>query len=146
MESRYHPVIEGMRVNEDGTEIFIDNNPLRIKTESAGSRYVHIGDKRVTVIRLICECWHGMPEFGKAARRVDERSGDHYSNLYWGSRGMTLNSAKYRAYEPRPIIITLDQFKALQKRKEKRELGKALTELGLSRNAYLNAEKRYKND
>lgn len=138
---RFHPIVEGLRCNEDGTEILLNNIELRIKEETNGIKYIHIGAKRVTVIRIILECWLGMPENNDmAARRHEENAGDHYSNLYWGKQGMTLKNAKVREYNYK---ISKEEFEELQKRKAKRELRKALKEKGHSINAYNNAVKRY---
>lgn len=144
MEFRHHPIIEDLKCNEDGTQILRNNEPLRIKDEPNGRLYVHIYDRRVTVIRIVCECWHGMPEnLDMAARRHDEDAGDHYSNLYWGKQGMTLNQAKKRNYEKQPLKITEAEYREIEVFRKTGEIQKELKKRGHSKKAWQNAMIRY---
>lgn len=100
LEFRYHPIIKNLKVNEDGSEILMNGQPVIIASDHPKHmrnprKIVRFGKKNVTVIRLVCEAWYGVSPTGEhAARRVDEQAGDHYSNLFWGKKGMTINSAK----------------------------------------------------
>ena len=99
MEYRYHPIIENLKVNEDGSDIILNGEHLTIKIYQPKhtrnpTQSVHINRKKISIQKLVCEAWHGVTPNGEyAARRVDERNGNHYSNLYWGKKGMTLSSA-----------------------------------------------------
>lgn len=140
---RFHPIVEGLRCNEDGTEITLNNVPLRIKSEPKGIKYVHIGTRRVTVIRVVAECWFGMPENSDmAARRQDEDAGDHYSNLYWGKQGMTLKNAKKRDYS-QFVKISKDEYLEIEGYRSVGGIRKELKRRGHSLKAWQNARKRY---
>lgn len=151
MESRHHPIIEGLKVNEDGTEILLDNEALRIKTYAhkdnrKDMQMVHIKSKLVSVQKLVCEAWHGVAPTGEnAARRVDELAGNHYSNLYWGKRGMTKSSAvNHKAHEERRKL-TAKIYKKINTRKANGEKLKAiLKELDISHGSFY--QYRYKHD
>lgn len=100
MEFRYHPIIEGMKVSEDGSIIFFDGKELNILEQKLPhtrkpTLYVSHNRKKITVQKLVCEAWHGIAPTGEhAARKIDENLGIHYSNLCWGKKGMTVSSAK----------------------------------------------------
>lgn len=144
MEYRFHPILEQLKCNEDGTDIRVNNEPLRIKTEPDGRRYIHVNDRRITVIRIVCECWHGMPEnMGRAARRIDEAAGDHYSNLHWGKQGMTKQTAAKRVYEPKPLKISEAEYKEIEAFRATKGISKELKKRGHSEKAWRNAIKRY---
>lgn len=97
MDFRYHPVIEGLKCNEDGSIIILNGKELVQKKynrkDTKGAQHlVHFFTKNHSVIRLICECWIGMSEnYDYIPRRVDESKGNHYSNLFWSKRGQELN-------------------------------------------------------
>lgn len=94
-EFRYHPIIDGLKVNEDGTEILLNGEQLKIYvqehgTTKKGRKVVALNGKTVTTTRLTLEAWQGVKATGEmAARRVKENGGDHYSNLCWGKVGST---------------------------------------------------------
>jgi hypothetical protein len=144
MEFKYHPLIEHLKLNEDGTEILRNNIPVKIKTQPNGMRYVHIGSRRISVIKLVCECWHGMADDGNyAARRLDEAAGDHYTNLHWGKQGMTKQTAAKRIYEPKAIKISEAEYHEIAAFREKRGVYAEFKRRGHSQKAWLNAVKRY---
>lgn len=96
MEFRYHPIIEGLKVNEDGTEVVL-NGELLPQFENEKSRKnptlkVNFNNKSHSVTRLVCECWNGLSEhIGQRASKIDQVSNNHYSNLEWregGSNGL----------------------------------------------------------
>ena len=90
-EFRYHPLVEGLKVNEDGTEVLLNNTPLKISNYSNGV-FVTINKKQVTTMRLVCECWHGLAENGDfVVKKIDESKSAHYSNLTWSKRGQGLS-------------------------------------------------------
>lgn len=116
-EFRYHPVVEGLRVNEDGTEIWLGNRELSIKesyieVNKRVRRAVNFGSKHVTVSRLVCECWHGMAENGDfSATMIDETKGQHYTNLYWAKRGMLINPIRRRKVSEVDYLEIQDRLK-----------------------------------
>lgn len=151
MESRYHPIIEDLKVNEDGTEIILGKETLRIKTYGhkhtrKEMQMVHINSKLVSVQKIVCEAWHGIAPTGEnAARRVDELGGNHYSNLYWGKRGMTKSSAvNHKAANDRRKL-TAEVYETINKRTANKEkLKDILKELDISHGSFY--QYRYKHD
>lgn len=144
MEFKYHPLIEHLKLNENGTEILRNNIPMKIKTQPNGMRYVHIGSRRISVIKLLCETWHGLADDGSfAARRIDETAGDHYSNLHWGKQGLTLQTAGKRVYEPQPLKISEAEYKEIEAFRAAKGISKELKKRGHSEKAWQNAMKRY---
>lgn len=90
-EFRFHPLIEGLKVNEDGTEIYLNNELIRQYHNSDGTMTVFI-NKSVTTMRLVCEAWHGLSENKEyVVKKIDEEKGKHYSNLQWSKRGQGIN-------------------------------------------------------
>lgn len=97
MESRYHPIIEGLKVNEDGSKITYMGRVLEPKKINRASRptatlLVHFMNQTFSVARLVCECWHGRaPDRDHDAVRLDQSLGFHYTNLHWAKRGYNPN-------------------------------------------------------
>ncbi|MGV0854638.1 hypothetical protein ACTS95_08020 [Empedobacter brevis] len=144
---RYHPVIEGLKVNEDGTEIYLDGSLLSIKVHQLKHtikprRIVNIGLKQVTVIRLVCDCWHGLALTGEhAARRIDESKGDHYTNLYWGKKGMNKSSAAYTNIKRRKL--SEEQFFEIEKRQKTELLKDIVKDYGITEMTFYRHKKKY---
>lgn len=146
-EFRYHPLVEGLKVNEDGTEVIYNGVSLPIKVQRLAHcvkerRLVNLGLKQKTIIRLICECWHGAaPSIEHAARRHDEWKGDHYTNLYWGKSGMNRSSAKYTNVKKRSL--TDEQFLEIEERRKSEKLKDIVKDYEVSEMAYYRHKKRY---
>jgi hypothetical protein len=88
MDSRYHPIIEGLRLNEDGTEIYFNEELLRItendKTRKNPTLKVQFNGRKHSVAKLVCETWNGLREHtGLFASKIGSLSNYHYSNLEW---------------------------------------------------------------
>lgn len=144
MQFRYHPIIEGLKVNEDGSELLLNGKKLSIYqhhlSHGRGSRkLVRIRKKTINTIKLVLEAWHSVsPSAEHAARRIDETKGDHYSNLHWGKKGASLSSAKIK------VIITPEVIKSVEARRAKGELLIDICkELKISDAGYRKAKKRY---
>jgi len=124
-EFRYHPIIEGLKVNEDGSEVIFQNKKLHISSffieESKLVRYaVRVAGKSVTINRLVCECWHGLaPNRDYSATLINENNGLHYSNLYWAKRGMKINTLRHRK-------VKEEDFQKIQ---ERLKLGERITHI-----------------
>ena len=147
MEYRYHPIIENLKVSEDGSEILRNGQAVIIASDHPEHmrnprRIVRFGKKNVTVIRLVCEAWHGISPTGEhAARRVDESKGDHYSNLFWGKKGMTISSAK-GVVQP-TLKMTPDVYANIIKRSKKESIRAILKELDISENRFYQYRKKH---
>lgn len=147
MEYRYHPIIENLKVSEDGTEILRNGEPVLIASDHPEHmrnprRIVRFGKKNVTIIRLVCEAWHGIAPTGEhAARRVDEAKGDHYSNLYWGKKGMTLSSAK-GVVQP-TLKMNPEVYAEIMKRSETETIKAIVKQLNISENRFYQYRKKH---
>ena len=90
---RYHPVIDGLCVNEDGSEVmyFGKNLPIRsyiIGRANVHTTCVHVIRRRINVKKIVLECWHGMRQNRSyCAKMVDSQKGTHYTNLIWARCG-----------------------------------------------------------
>jgi hypothetical protein len=147
MEFRYHPIIENVKVSEDGSEILRNGEPMIIASDHPTHmrnprKLVRFGKKNVTIIRLVCEAWHGIAPTGEhAARRVDEAKGDHYSNLFWGKKGMTLSSAK-GVVQP-TVKMTPEVYANVMNRSKKESIRAILKELDISENRFYQYRKKH---
>lgn len=88
MEFRNHPIIEGLRINEDGTEIFYNDVLLRAfkndETRANPTLKVNFMTKAHSVTKLVCEAWNGLSEHSaQRASKINLTAGNHYSNLEW---------------------------------------------------------------
>jgi hypothetical protein len=144
---RYHPILEKLKINEDGTEILMNGEPLKIITQKIehmrnDRRVVYFGKKGVNTIRLVCEAWHGTAPTGEhAARRIDEGKGDHYSNLFWGKKGMTLSSAK-GVVQP-TLKMTPEVYANIMERSKTETIRATLKELDISENRFYQYRKKH---
>ena len=91
MEYRYHPEIEGLKVNEDGTSVLLNEVPVVVKVRKNGNnpfRYIYLR-KVIGLARLILECWDSLPATPKmtAKHKDGDYTNYHYSNLQWGNWG-----------------------------------------------------------
>ncbi len=147
LEFRYHPHLENVKVNEDGSIILKNGVPANIVVDQLKHmrnprKLVYFNLKGVNTIRLVCEAWHGVAPTGEyAARRIDEAAGDHYSNLYWGKKGHTLNSAK-GVVQP-TLKMTPEVYVNVMKRSEKETIRDILKELDISENRFYQYRKKH---
>jgi hypothetical protein len=87
MEFKYHPIIEGLKVNEDGSEVLL-NGELLAQFENDKARKnptmkVNFNGKAHSVTRLVCESWNGLSQHvEQRVSKIDQFS-NHYSNLEW---------------------------------------------------------------
>lgn len=93
MAYRYHPEVEGLKVNEDGSSVLYLGESLDVKDSGRKERetdlkYVYFKRRTHSVAKLICECWHGMADNPRwfATRKV-KANGFHYTNLFWAPCG-----------------------------------------------------------
>lgn len=89
---RYHPEIEGLKVNEDGSEVLLNETAVAIKVMKSGNhshRYVYLKGSKIAIAKLVLECWKEMPPVPKLTAKF--KDGDytnyHYQNLEWANVG-----------------------------------------------------------
>jgi hypothetical protein len=98
MAYRYHPEIEGLKLNEDGSEILLNGESLlvgKLKRTSRNSDmlYVYFRNRTYSVAKLVCECWNGMSDNPRwYATRKEKTKGFHYTNLFWAPCGTNPNA------------------------------------------------------
>lgn len=134
MSYSYHPEIEGLKVNEDGTEVLLNDAKVDIKTRTEKgrnpSKYILFRNKRINIARLVLECWVGLsPKIKMSARFKDgDYNNTHYSNLEWKSNG---GNSKYDTKKQKIKKLEPEIEEALAAGKSKRQIAK---ELGINRN------------
>lgn len=144
---RYHPIIEGLKINEDGSQILLNGEEVKIVVQKLPHmRYprkvVYLNRKGINTIRLVCEAWHSPAPTGEhAARRIDEQKGDHYSNLYWGKKGHTLSSAK-GIVQP-TSKMSPEVYAEIVKRSKTESVRAVLKDLNISENRFYQYRKKH---
>lgn len=136
MEFRYHPLIEGLKINEDGSEILLNGESMKVYKQKRYNRsIVFFGIKSVSTTRLVCEAWHGIaPTGGHAARRINENGSNHYSNLYWGNKG---NIETIRdEWNKRRAPITPEIYEEIQLRTKSEGITKVLKDMNITSSTY----------
>lgn len=125
MAYRYHPEIEGLKVNEDGTEVRYRNEVLEVKdmerTERATDfKYINLNGGVFSIAKLVCECWNGMSENPRwcATRKVKE-DGFHYRNLEWKPRGFNPQRGTGKVKRSSLSNLTQEDIAKIEKRIKK---------------------------
>ena len=150
MEFRHHPVLEGLKVNEDGTEIIylgkkLEPKSYERKSKSIDMLVVNIRYKVITVMRLVNECWNGECEnLDYITKKIDYEKSNHYSNLCWSKKGVGLSHNNNS-----PKFGTKPKFSESEYLELKKEIypGEKITEFlkrkKVSTKAFYTAKKRY---
>lgn len=120
MDFRYHPIIEKLRINEDGTKIYFNDILLRSfendKNRENPTLKVNFINKAHSVAKLVCEAWNGLREHsGQRASKIDIYLGNHYSNLEWkegASNGVGSFKQKLKPSDVAEIIELLKSTKS----------------------------------
>ena len=152
MEFRNHPVLEGLKVNEDGTEIIYQGKKLEPKTyerqgKSIAMETVGIRYRTVTVIRLVNECWNGECENSDyITKKIDYNKSNHYSNLCWSKKGVGLSHDNSPNFGTKPKF-TEQEYKDL---KDEIKDGETITDFlkrkKVSTKAFYTAKNKYEKD
>lgn len=93
MAYRYHPEIEGLKVNEDGSIVLYLGESLDVREAQRSSRetdlrYVYFKGSMYSIAKLVCECWNGMSDNPRwCATRKIKAKGFHYTNLFFAPCG-----------------------------------------------------------
>jgi hypothetical protein len=148
-EFRYHPILAHLKINEDGSEILMNGEILKISSQKLPHtkkirKVVFVNRKTINTIRLVCEAWHGIAPTGEhAARRTVETNGDHYSNLYWGKKGMTESNIVGHKWNNRGIRMTATLFNSISDRLANEKLTIVLKELKVNASSYYYYKKKH---
>lgn len=138
-EFRYHPEIEHLKVNEDGSEILLNDSEMEVKVRKSGYhpfRFIYYKGNQIGVARLVLECWQGMPPIPKltAKHKDGDYTNYHHENLEWANVG---GNSKY------PPKLNPEQKKEILKKIEAGKGDSAIAkEYGVSRNAIFNLRKK----
>ncbi|GGA84444.1 hypothetical protein GCM10008015_26540 [Flavobacterium palustre] len=122
MQFRYHPIVEGLKINEDGSEIYLNGLLLQQhesdKTRRNPTLKVNFGNRAHSVIRLVCEAWNCLPEnTSQRASKINELSNNHYSNLEWkegASNGVGNFKQKINTTDVDEILQMIESGKSLK--------------------------------
>lgn len=132
MAYRYHPEIEGLKINEDGTEIIYCGDVLQVSDHNRSDResdlkYVYFNKVTHSVAKLICECWNGMAENPRwCATRKTKEGGFHYSNLEWQPCGFRPKAVRDKAKRSKLSNLSDDDVKVIEARIQKGDTLKAI--------------------
>ena len=94
MKFKTHPIVTDLKINEDGTQLFLKGEPLypkeyKIKGKHYLKKHVNFNSQTHSFAKLICEAWNGIrPDKEMVVKRRDFNPDNyHYTNLYWAPRG-----------------------------------------------------------
>lgn len=88
---RYHPEIEGLKINENGTEVFLNESSVPVRVKKNGNhpyRYIYFRGNIIGIARLVLECWQELPANPQmfAKHRDGNHTDYHYTNLVWETK------------------------------------------------------------
>ena len=127
---RYHPEIEGLKVNENGSKVLYLGETLEVRESNRAERnndlkYVYFKGTIHSIAKLVCECWNGMAENPRwCATRKVKANGFHYSNLFFAPCGT--NPEKKSAKRASSSKIPKEDIPKIEKRLKKGETLKAI--------------------
>tara|TARA_R110002126_G_scaffold78629_1_gene195622 strand:+ start:11417 stop:11872 length:456 start_codon:yes stop_codon:yes gene_type:complete len=127
---RYHPEIEGLKVNEDGTSVIYLGETLQVKKSNRAERktdlqYINFRGNAYSIAKLVCECWNGMAENPRwCATRKVKAKGFHYTNLFFAPCGT--NPEKKNAKRASSSKIPKEDIPKIEKRLKAGETLKAI--------------------
>ncbi len=129
---RYHPEIDGLKVNEDGSVIYRNEEEVTLKERNNGShisKYFYFKGKQIGLAKLVLECWKGLaPEPSQRAIHINNDQTDyHHENLKWGPKA---GNTKF------PPKLTKEQKVEILEKLNAGQSGNSLAiEYGVTRNA-----------
>ncbi|MEI7486817.1 MAG: helix-turn-helix domain-containing protein [Chryseobacterium sp.] len=138
-EFRYHPEIPGLKINEDGSEVLLNELSIEVKTDTARKypfRFFYYKGYLINLAKAILECWVGpSPDPTLTAKHIDgDYNNFHYKNLQWGHFG---GNGRY------PSKLNPEQRnEILEKIKAGISNAEIAREYGVSRNAIFNFKKK----
>lgn len=130
MAFRYHPEIEGLKVNEDGSSVIYLGETLEVRKANRSSRnndlqYIYLKGSMYSIAKLVCECWNGMAENPRwCATRKVKANGFHYTNLFFAPCGT--NPEKKNARRSSRSKIPKEDVPKIEKRLKAGETLKAI--------------------
>ncbi len=128
MAFRYHPEIEGLKTNEDGSKVLLNGEALEVgeasrKERDTDLKYVYFQNRTHSIAKLVCECWNGMADNPRwCATRREKAKGFHYTNLFFAPCGT--NPEKKNAKRASSSKIDEKDVPAIIKRLKNGEQGK----------------------
>jgi hypothetical protein len=130
MAFKYHPEIEGLKVNEDGSKVLYLGESIKVKTAERALRkndmhFIYFKGTTYSIAKLVCECWHGMADNPRwcATRKVKVK-GFHYTNLFFAPCGT--NPERRNNKRGTRSKIAKEDVPVIEKRLKKGETLKAI--------------------
>ncbi|MRX70298.1 hypothetical protein SAMN06265349_101698 [Flavobacterium resistens] len=122
MEFRNHPLIAGLRINEDGTEIYYQGVLLKPfvndKNRKNPTLKVNFINKAHSVSKLVCEAWNGLrANTGLRVSKINDLADNHYSNLEWkegSSNGVGVFKQKLKLEDTEEITELIKSNKPIK--------------------------------
>ncbi|MGE4345900.1 MAG: hypothetical protein AB7D46_00655 [Flavobacteriaceae bacterium] len=150
MEFRHHPILEGLKINEDGSEIIYLGeklNPMKMNRTArpTATKIVNFEGRTISVARLVCEAWHGLaPDRDHNATRIKEEDGFHYKNLFWAKKGVNPNYDKIKFPRVKSSKVPEDRIPEVVERLKKGETLRSIaTDFETSDMSISRIKKRY---
>ncbi len=153
LEYKYHPLIEGLKIAEDGSKLIYQGEPLTIrwyqsKYQSHATPSVVIPGIKgsVRVSRLLAEAFIGLRPSGDLIVRLKVESKPlHYTNLYWGKRGRAKSKDSYdpEGWKKRIKLTEADIINIEKKREEGVMLKDLLEEYNICNATYYRTKKKF---
>lgn len=146
MQYKYHPIVAGLKVNEDGTSIIYNGRELKQTPINDGSSYImRLKGSNISRLKLVCECWNGPadnPEY--IAAKIDIQKGSHYTNLEWRKRGQGKSHNRAETFRKKYRFNSLKEVEEFMNAKpEEMSIAKYCETNKISETALRNALKRY---
>ena len=138
---RYHPEIKGLKVNEEGSEVFLNDEEVILKIRENGegrnnTRFYYYKGKQIGLAKLVLECWKGLaPEPNQRAIHINNDQTDyHHENLKWGPKA---GNTKF------PPKLTKEQKEEILAKLQAGQSGNSLAiEYGVNRNTIYQLKKK----
>jgi hypothetical protein len=117
LKFQHHPLIDGLKVNEDGSQLIYNREPVRIdkQVRKNGHESLRVnfgGHKSISVLKLICEAWNGERDTNQVVCHIGDKKNNHYTNLQWSYGNQ---SAFKRAIQEDEIPAILADLKSKEK-------------------------------
>lgn len=143
---KYHPLVEGLKVNEDGTEVIWNGKLVKQVPINDGKNFImKVKGKNVSRLKVVCEAWNGLADTPELiATKIDADGGGHYTNLVWRKRGQGISHKRAESFKKKYIFNSLEQVQEfISKKPDEIPMKVYCKENGVSESAVYNAQKRY---
>lgn len=134
---QYHPFIEGLKVNEYGSEVIHFGKALKVHTITKSDyKRVIVNGKKIGVMKLVMEAWNGeRPSVFHRCVKIDQTAGIHYTNLKWEENAETVKQISRKLTDDQEDEI----YERILKGETRQEIANSF---GLNKNTITSIKKR----